>query len=295
MQLVPTLAGIAWDPQIRGFLAVLVGVVVFMGSIYLLLATNTGNRLGFLLALTGFWGWMVIMGIIWWMYGIGMKGEDPSWVLRETNFDVVAAADADLRELDTSELPDDPAELYDLEPAEFEEAAAELEPTLGSDWVIVPESDPAFGEASAAVDAAIAESPLTGLEVDSADDYIITWVFERGGKDSLDDDPTRLERIELWLENTFLRWRHPPHYAVVQLQPVVPQEQVAGEPPPTPIPDESKPTISVLLERDLGDRRFPAAMITLGSAIMFGVLCNLLHRRDKLVSHARGLVPVSGG
>ncbi len=295
MQLVPTLAGIAWDPQIRGFLAVLVGVVVLMGSVYLVLATNTGNRLGFLLALTGFWGWMVIMGIIWWMYGIGMRGEDPSWVLRETNFDIVAASNEDLRQLDTSNLPDDPAELYDLEPAEFEEAAAELEPTLGSDWVIVPESDPSFGEASAAVDEAIAESPLTGLGVDSADDYIVTWVFERGGKESLDDDPTRVERIRLWLENTFLRPRHPPHHAVVQLQPVVPQEQVAGEPPPTPIPDESKPTISILLERDLGDRRFPAAMITLASAIMFGVLCNLLHRRDKLVARARGLVPVSGG
>ena len=38
------LAGIAWDPQIRGFLAVLVGVVVLMGSIYLLLSTNIGAR-----------------------------------------------------------------------------------------------------------------------------------------------------------------------------------------------------------------------------------------------------------
>ena len=40
------LAGIAWDPQIRGFLAVLVGVVVLMGSVYLLLGTNLGARLG---------------------------------------------------------------------------------------------------------------------------------------------------------------------------------------------------------------------------------------------------------
>ena len=36
------LAGIAWDPQLRGFLAVAVGVVVLMGSVYLLLGTNLG-------------------------------------------------------------------------------------------------------------------------------------------------------------------------------------------------------------------------------------------------------------
>ena len=40
--MVHLLAGIAWDPQIRGFLAVAVGVVVLMGSVYLLLVTNLG-------------------------------------------------------------------------------------------------------------------------------------------------------------------------------------------------------------------------------------------------------------
>ena len=60
MHLVPTLAGIAWDPQIRGILSVLVGVVVLMGSVYLLLATNVASRLGFLLALAAIFGWMTI-------------------------------------------------------------------------------------------------------------------------------------------------------------------------------------------------------------------------------------------
>ena len=50
-ELVTTFAGIAWDPQIRGILTVLVGVGVLMGSVYLLLATNVAQRLGFLLSL----------------------------------------------------------------------------------------------------------------------------------------------------------------------------------------------------------------------------------------------------
>ena len=287
-----TLAGIAWDPQIRGFLAVLVGVVVLMGSVYLLLATNAGNRLGFLLAATGFFGWMVIMGLIWWIYGIGMQGAAPSWEVKEYNFQLEAATNDDLAQLDPSELPTDPAELYDLEPADYEAATEDLD--LGSDWTLIAEADPSYGEAKAAVDEFILDTPLTGLEVAAPEDYIVTYAFERGGKDTLDNDPTRLERITLWLEHTFLQPTHPPHYAAVQVRPVVPQEQEAGQPPPTPLPDESKPTVTYLLERDIGDKRFPAAMITIGSGLIFGVLCNMLHRRDRLVARARALVPAAG-
>ena len=78
------LAGIAWDPQIRGFLAVLVGVVVLMGSVYLLLGTNLGSRLGFLVAISAIFGWCTLMGVTWWVYGtIGMLGEAPKWEVEE--------------------------------------------------------------------------------------------------------------------------------------------------------------------------------------------------------------------
>lgn len=79
MEAVELFAGLAWDPEIRGFLAVLTGVVVLMGSVWLLLATNTGSRLGTLIALAGFFGWMTIMAAIWWIYGIGYRGDAPTW------------------------------------------------------------------------------------------------------------------------------------------------------------------------------------------------------------------------
>ena len=60
-------AGIAWDPHIRGALAVMVGVAVLCGSIYLLLGTNLGARLGLLVALAGLAGWLVIITLIWWI------------------------------------------------------------------------------------------------------------------------------------------------------------------------------------------------------------------------------------
>ena len=78
--MINTLASLwAWDPGFRGMLTVLVAVVILCGSVALIVATNTGARLGFLIALTGFCGWMFVMGIIWSMYGIGWKGNAPSW------------------------------------------------------------------------------------------------------------------------------------------------------------------------------------------------------------------------
>ena len=79
------IAGLAWDPEIRGFMAVFAGTVVLLGSVWLLLALNTGSRLGTLLASAGFFGWMVIMAAVWWIYGIGWVGSSPTWQLQEIN------------------------------------------------------------------------------------------------------------------------------------------------------------------------------------------------------------------
>ena len=88
------LAGIGWEPEIRGALTVVLGCTVLMGSVWLLLATNTGVRLGTLIALAGFFGWMFIMGLIWWMYGIGYVGDNPTWEGREIV--VETATDAEI-------------------------------------------------------------------------------------------------------------------------------------------------------------------------------------------------------
>lgn len=74
-------AGIAFDPGIRGILVVMVGVVVLCGSVYLILGTNLGSRLGLLVALTGLFGWLVILTGIWWLSppAIGPRGNLPSW------------------------------------------------------------------------------------------------------------------------------------------------------------------------------------------------------------------------
>ena len=69
--LATTFAAIAWNPEIRNILSVGVGVLVLMGSVYLLVGTNVGLRTGLLVTLCGFFGWMATMGVVWWIYGIG--------------------------------------------------------------------------------------------------------------------------------------------------------------------------------------------------------------------------------
>ena len=70
------LAGLSWDPAIRGILTVVLGCAILLGSIYMILATNTGIRLGLLLSCAGFFGWMVILTLTWWSQppGIGPAG-----------------------------------------------------------------------------------------------------------------------------------------------------------------------------------------------------------------------------
>jgi len=291
------LAGIAWDPQIRGFLAVLVGVVVLMGSIVLLLSTNLGSRLGFLFALCAFFGWCTLMGSTWWVYGtIGMLGEINHWQVEEVVYqpggtaeDGLALADLEkAHDLDTSGLP--PAdELQDLDADQIKDLQAQLADDLGP-WEILPESNTAFGEAKATVDEHFVEIPVEQLGIESATDYVTVYSFETGGKEDLPDNPSRWDRITNKVK-TALTFKHPPRYAIVQVQPVVEQEPKPGAAPPTPIPDEEQPVVSVIMSRDLGSRRMPGAVLTVVSGVMFLMTLVMLHQRDLRSAQARGIIP----
>lgn len=238
---------LAWDPQIRGIVVIALAIAVLPGSIYMLLATNLGARLGFLVAMAGVTGWMTIMGIIWTVYGIGYVGDSPSWSLRE----VVRSEDA--HELSAAELDD----AHDL-----------------STWTELPADDPKRGEAQAAAGAGIAGEAAAVPTFEAESDYVVIDAYDRGG------------RTKSWFDKN-VPFRHPPHYAIVQVQKAKEVDVPFGETPPKAEADPSQPVISVILERDLGDKRLPPFLVTVGSAIIFGVTCNVLHRRDKAVMAAR--------
>ena len=287
------LAGIGWDPQIRSILTLGVGVVVLLGSIYLLVATNVGARLGFLIAATAFWGWLFIMGCVWWMYGtVGMLGTLNHWEVKEVDYPTLAnAALADARPLDTSHMP--PIEdLNKLDLPGVAKVQAANAPYLHG-WRILPESNTAFGDSKATVDEYFTANPIPDLNIKSAEDYVVQYSFDRGGKEILPQNPSRLDRLRVKLKKTFWELKNPPHYAIVQVQPVLAQVAQPGQAPPLPKADPSAPIVNVVMERNLGQRRGPGALLALSSGIMFGLLCNALHRRDKRALQARGLLPAT--
>jgi hypothetical protein len=72
-----------WDPTIKGILVTVCAVGLFCGSAYLLLATNLGARLGFLISWTALFGFLCILTTLWLMTDqplSTLKGRDAKWV-----------------------------------------------------------------------------------------------------------------------------------------------------------------------------------------------------------------------
>jgi hypothetical protein len=305
-------AAIAWNPEIRNILSLLVGIAILIGSVYLLLATNTGARLGLLITLACLFGWMTIMGLIWWMYGIGLKGSEPTWEAIEINHGDLSAADlSEARLLPPPEDLPDPNEVLEENPeleeilfpegregfpdptlGQMMEALPELREELGLDeeslngWRLLIPSDPISGEAQASADAAL--GPDGNGVFQSPSEYRVIGTFDYGGEELPPEDASALEqgwhKIVTSLSNQTGR---PEHFTVVQVQPVIPQETEPGEAPPPPQVDPDQPVESVILVRDYGDKRFPPFVVTVVSAILFFLTCNPLHRRDRIVARHR--------
>ncbi len=304
-------AGIAWTPHMRGVFSVLVGVVVLGGSIYLILATNMGARLGLLVAFAGLFGWMVTLSAFWWIQppGNGPRGQNPSWqpvevFVQESGNTPLTDKLESLPQPDqlpsTAEITVTHPELEEEFPNGFvlsdlagaqpeildgamDEAVVEM-----SGWRIVPTS--AAGEAQGVADTQLVEAGFFSATTE----YKKLNVFEFGGKPkrtescpdasggSLAPDDV-LCRITYRLGKTF-NFMHPTHYAVVQVQQVIPQEARAGEAPPLPVVDPDAPVLSVVLVRDLGNVRAIPALYFVISFIGFAFFATVLHQREKILN-----------
>jgi hypothetical protein len=312
------LAGIAWNPGIRGILVVLTGFAVLCGSTYLLLATNMGARLAMLVAFAGLFGWLSILTATWWIQppAIGPRGQNPSWHPVEVYIDDPSTGPAKTQVIDALPRPEalptvtdiinanpdlakdfptpETASLSDVESSHPDEVAAALK-DAGVDlngWKITPAS--AAGEAQAAADVAL----VTSSQVFKATtDYKKLSVFEIGGKKTraeyCPNDATNgqhnivpgdwLCRIEYKFYKLFT-FNHPTHYAVVQVQPVIPQEAKAGQAPPIPKVDPTKPVYYVVMVRDLGTVRLLPATFFAVSFALFIFFVVVLHYRDKTLT-----------
>ncbi|HEX7134196.1 MAG TPA: hypothetical protein VF228_16585 [Iamia sp.] len=308
------LAAITWDPGFRGFLTVVLATLILGGSIWLILSTNSGWRLGFLLSLTGLAGWMMIMGLVWAMYGIGYQGRLATWKVEEVNYDNLAEANTvDARTVPPREdlpdpeqlraiidgdpvlaaqFPDDPTrrqpqlgDLLSVDPALRDELIEDKVPIETDDgWHLLGAADKQTGEAVAAASAYVTEERAL---FETASEFVVLDAWTKGGKSNLEDD-SAFGRAKFKVGRVLTYpFGHPTHRVVVRIQEVIPRETVPGQPPPTPEADPEADVVSVVMVRDLGSRRQPAVFLFFASGLVFAVCCSSLHRRDKLVAQAR--------
>ncbi|MEZ5226932.1 MAG: hypothetical protein R2710_09705 [Acidimicrobiales bacterium] len=297
--------GLGFDPFIRGLLSVMVGVVVLIGGTYLLVATNSGSRTGGLIAGAGLFGWMMLMGVFWTVYGIGWRGQPPTWELVEIvpeNLDLAESERAQELGFALDEVsPADGVTSDDPDLAQAE-AVAFVRDNEGefADWRYLSTSDPTEARRRRSPVSISSSSRCTRVPVTTC---APVRRLQHRGKPLLDpdidaDDPDKNQWVETFtdapkralhkLDTMTLHAIHTEELMVIQVQGIVEQPTLPGQAPPVTEVDPEKPIYNVVMERDraarclgcFGGLRFTPAMFTLFSGLLFAVFCYALHVRD---------------
>lgn len=269
------LGALEWNVTTRGILFPAIMFIILCGATYVILATNVGNRLGFLLANAGFWAWMVLMTITWMVYGIGLKGTPPSWQVREVISELGnAQSDKVVALAPFIEAGDDKAKL----------------PT---GWSNVAEGTPTRGEAQSSSDAHLLEEKL----FDSTTKYAHVGGYEVGGAQRIKLRP-RLESGGTWWNPGDYRFMGLLHQKRYYVNAVAPYKLdafglVAVDAAKKPIIDDAKPVIFSVMVRNQGNLRQPAFKVFLASLILLIISARALHKRDRQVMAAMKTRPAT--
>jgi len=251
-----------WYPTILGVLVVVAAVALFMGTIYLLLATNLGARLGFLIAAAALSGFMVLLSLLWLSTSSPLntlRGRVPAWKAVEVikGGDLSKSNIAEVRDLDEGNQLKDPAEEANIKAA--------LDQV-----VVVPEG----GQSSENV-GGTARFQL----YESTTEYLTPSYYETGGGNIFSESDFKVDGNYPLVHVSL----HKPKYAVVNICPVDEGLVVVpyGDTPPTPKCDNSKPIDSIVFEYDLGSVRVPPFVALFGSTILFILSLLGLHWRER--------------
>jgi hypothetical protein len=240
-----------WYPTILGVLVVIAGIVLFVGSIYLLLGTNLGARLGFLVVFTALTGFMCILSLLWCVSASPLntlKGRIPQWKVVEVVKDPAKAKTTKVHGINTK-----------ANIAQATEAS----------------------NVKAAVDAALVTKQSTPtIKYTPNDNRYAAFL-----------DVTKYEVLQTWeiggSKPQFWKgeFTHSSQYAVVQFCEVIDtsQSQPFGLPPLPPecSTAQGAKTGYVVLHRDLGSLRVPPFVVFCMSLILFGLGLLGLHWREK--------------
>jgi hypothetical protein len=240
-----------WYPVILGILVVVAGIVLFCGSIYVLLATNLGARLGFLVAFTSLAGFMVLLTLLWCTTASPLntlKGRIPQWKVVE----VVSAPE----KANTTNVHNIKQKQNVAEATEASNVKAAVDAAL-----VTKVSTPT---------AQYTPNDNRFAKFDVVTQYEILQTWEIGGS-----------KPQFWKG----QFTHTPEYAVAQFCEVkdTTNAQPFGLPPLPPECNTAQgaKTGYVVLKRDLGSLRVPPFVAFGISLILFIVGLLALHWREK--------------
>jgi hypothetical protein len=255
-----------WYPTILGVLVVVAGVVLFVGSIYLILGTNMGARLAFLATFSALTGFLVVLSSLWITTASPLntlKGHIPKWEIKEYVPSPKAAKTVAVRSITSTGRKVDPIEAANVK---------------------------------AYVDAGLVTKVDTAIQKFTPED----------NKWALFQDVTKYLAVTTWemggSRPSFLnfQFRHQPKYAVVKICGTADNTQPYGVAPDTPkCAAAGTPNAQhngyLVLEFNYGDVRQPPIVAFGSSVILFALSLLLLHwyEKDKKAAEARAAAAAS--
>jgi hypothetical protein len=253
-----------WYPTILGVLVVVAAVALFCGTPYLLLATNMGSRLGFLVATACLSGLMVLISLLWLTNPSPvntLKGRIPAWVAVQSieNGDIAKAKVAAVRDIDDSGHEASEADVTNLK------AAADLNLILTKNELTGDILSASGGKYAV---------------YQAATDYLVTRNQVTGGGGLFSQVSVDVGGGWPWVHVSL----HKPLYAVVttcRVDPnLEPEEVPYGAKPPTPKCDGDSRQLLVM-RRDLGSLRVPPFVAFIAFSLLFGLTLLCLHWRER--------------
>jgi hypothetical protein len=212
-------------------------------------------------------------------YGIGYKGTAPSWVVKEL-------VTGDLVTHSTTKAV----------------VGTTGDPKSGfpNGWTFLPTGNPALAQAlpiadKALIPPAVGQSPGSSFPPPFKDTqgYVDIAGFTKGGHNYL----FNLFGYKVYwrIRHHYIYIKHQPHYLVVRVQPALPSVTLAGAAATLPAADPSQPLTSVVMQRDVGSLRLPPILGAISSLLIFLVICERLHNRDKLIARRKAAGDSGGG
>jgi hypothetical protein len=236
-----------WDPTIIGILAPVAGVFLFCGSAYLLLSTNLGARLGFLVAASALSGFMVLLSTLWLTTNTPLespKGRSAAWKVVEVDNKASDSKIAAVRSIAQNGAPVAPEKATTIR-SFLDSAFVKVNPPVG----VKPPNQP-FAN------------------------------FDQSSKYLTDNAAQGLNTYKTGGGTQLIFWHHP-QYAAVVFCPTLDQPVPFGQPPATPKCDPGQGTKVAVLVYDYGSIRLPPVCYLFGSIILFIISMLGLHWYEK--------------